>query len=92
MEGGPRPDASPIAVAELAGSALVVDIVYAPEETPLLAAARAAGHPVLGGLAMLIYQGALAFELWTGVDAPLEVMFAAARAALSERPAPEVRA
>ena len=63
--------------------ALIVDIVYAPEETPLLRAARGAGRPVLGGLPMLIHQGALAFELWTGRPAPLDAMREAARAALS---------
>ncbi|MEX0781105.1 MAG: shikimate dehydrogenase [Dehalococcoidia bacterium] len=69
--------------------ALVVDIVYRPEATPLLAAARAAGHPTLGGLPMLVYQGALAFELWTGVTAPVDVMFEAAGSALAnERQAP----
>jgi shikimate dehydrogenase len=63
--------------------ALVVDIVYRPEETDFLAAALAAGHPTLGGLPMLIYQGALAFELWTGAPAPVDVMFDAARRELA---------
>ena len=62
---------------------LIVDIVYAPEDTPLLRAARAGGLPVLGGLPMLIHQGALAFELWTGLPAPLDAMREAARAVLS---------
>ncbi|OAI39812.1 hypothetical protein AYO38_06925 [bacterium SCGC AG-212-C10] len=66
-------------------TALFVDIVYAPEETALLRAATAAGHKTLGGLPMLIYQGALAFELWTGVPAPVDVMFEAARKSLAER-------
>jgi shikimate dehydrogenase len=72
----------PVTLAGARRDALVVDIVYRPEETPLLAAARAAGHPTLGGLPMLIYQGALAFELWTGVSAPVDVMFDAARRVL----------
>ncbi|MGZ4797760.1 MAG: shikimate dehydrogenase [Acidimicrobiia bacterium] len=56
----------------------IVDLVYHPLETPWLAAARAGGaHPV-GGLGMLVHQAALAFELWTGVAAPLEAMRAAA--------------
>ena len=62
-----------------------------PEEGPTTAwlrAARAAGVRTLGGLPMLIYQGALAFELWTGVHAPVETMFAAARKALAARGAP----
>jgi shikimate dehydrogenase len=56
-----------------------------------MAAARSAGAGVLGGLPMLIYQGAAAFKLWTGRDAPLDVMFNAARGALAaaEIPAEE---
>jgi shikimate dehydrogenase len=56
----------------------VVDIVYEPMETPLLAAARARGIPCTNGIGMLVHQAALAFELWTGVDAPLHAMRAAA--------------
>jgi shikimate dehydrogenase len=47
-------------------------------ETPLLAAIRARGLAGTNGLGMLIHQAALAFERWTGVDAPVEVMRAAA--------------
>ncbi len=65
-------------------SALAVDIVYRPEVTPFLAAAAARGMRTLGGLPMLIYQGALAFELWTGVAAPVDVMFEAARKRLGQ--------
>lgn len=46
---------------------VVVDIVYRPLETPLLAAARARGLKTVDGLGMLLHQGALAFELWFGV-------------------------
>jgi shikimate dehydrogenase len=42
--------------------------------TPFLALAAAGGARVVGGLGMLVHQGARAFELWTGVKAPLEVM------------------
>jgi shikimate dehydrogenase len=56
----------------------VVDTVYHPMETPLLAAARARGIACANGLGMLVHQAALAFELWTGVDAPLDAMRAAA--------------
>lgn len=55
----------------------VYDTVY-PGETPLLAAARASGVAGAGGLGMLVHQGARAFELWTGQDAPVDVMRAAA--------------
>jgi shikimate dehydrogenase len=87
MHGGPDPAGLPIPVEQVPPGALVADIVYAPEDTPFLVAARAAGHPVLGGLPMLIYQGALGFELWTGVHAPIDVMFEAARRALAVRAA-----
>lgn len=60
----------------------VFDLVYRPEETPLLQQARAAGAATLGGLDMLVQQGALSFALWTGQTPPLHVMAAAARAAL----------
>lgn len=85
MDGGRAAGAAPVSLETAKPGALVVDIVYVPEETPFISAARSAGHPVLGGLPMLIYQGALAFELWTGVDAPTEVMFTAARKELAER-------
>lgn len=61
---------------------LVVDIIYRPPETPLLRAAAAAGLETQNGLAMLVYQGAEAFTLWTGQDAPVAAMFGALRAAL----------
>jgi shikimate dehydrogenase len=57
---------------------LVVDLVPNPAVTPLMRAARARGARVAGGLGMLVHQGALAFELWTGRPAPLGVMRAAA--------------
>jgi shikimate dehydrogenase len=65
---------------------LVYDMVYNPPETLLLREARAAGAETLGGLAMLIYQGAASFERWTGKDAPIEVMFRAAERALVGSP------
>lgn len=85
MHGGPDPSGVPVEVDRLAPGALAVDIVYVPEATPFLEAAAARGLRTLGGLPMLIYQGALAFELWTGVTAPAEVMATAARAELERR-------
>jgi len=58
----------------------VVDLVYHPLETPLLRRAGAVGAPTVGGLGMLVHQAALAFEQWTGVAAPLDAMWQAARA------------
>jgi shikimate dehydrogenase len=57
----------------------VVDMVYRSGSTPLLAAATAHGSRTLDGLEILVAQGALSFELWTGRQAPLEVMRGAAR-------------
>ena len=60
----------------------VYDVVYNPLKTQLLMNAEAAGAITIAGLAMLVYQGAAAFELWTGERAPLEVMLEAAQKAL----------
>jgi shikimate dehydrogenase len=48
-------------------SAVVCDIVYIPRETPLLAAARAAGNPAVNGLGMLLHQARPAFRAWFGI-------------------------
>jgi shikimate dehydrogenase len=61
---------------------VVVDLVYHPRRTPLLAAAEAAGAQAVDGVGMLVHQAALAFRWWTGVEAPLDVMRAAALDAL----------
>jgi shikimate dehydrogenase len=58
----------------------VYDTVY-PAETPLLGEARARGADAAGGLGMLVHQGALSFELWTGCAPPLAVMRTAAASA-----------
>ena len=68
-------------------SVLVYDMVYSPAETPLLKAAQRSGARTMGGLWMLIFQGAASFELWTGKGAPVDVMFSAAERALSDRTA-----
>jgi len=61
---------------------IVVDIVYNPYKTRLLAEAEKAGARTINGLEMLIWQGALAFEKWTGRKAPLNVMRKGATQAL----------
>lgn len=75
-EGGRAPWLQAVAQALRQGVA-VLDMVYTPRWTELLAAARAARAVAVSGLAMLIYQGARSFELWTGRPAPIEVMRAA---------------
>lgn len=52
----------------------VFDVIYNPEETLLLKMAKAAGCKTLNGLNMLLYQGAAAFELWTGRKMPVEII------------------
>jgi shikimate dehydrogenase len=71
--------ALPLAADALAGYACVVDLAYGADETRLVAAARAAGSAVVDGLDVLIAQGALSFEQWTGHQAPVAAMRAAAR-------------
>lgn len=82
---GPDEAASPVPAAWFHSGQTAFDLVYNPERTPFLRAAEAAGARPLGGLAMLVHQGAEAFRLWTGAEPPLEVMFDAARAAMKER-------
>jgi shikimate dehydrogenase len=62
----------------------VVDIVYNPLQTRLLTEAAGRGAKTISGLEMLVWQGAAAFELWTGKKAPIEVMRAAAIRALGD--------
>ncbi len=69
---------SPLHADSLAGVKLVYDLIYTPEVTALLRDANAAGCQTLGGLAMLVGQAREQFRLWTGLEAPLEVMWQAA--------------
>jgi shikimate dehydrogenase len=63
---------------------LAIDLLYRPRETPLQAAAKAAGGTAFGGLGLLLEQAALSFELWTAQPAPLDAMSAAALAEATE--------
>ncbi|MBM7867885.1 shikimate dehydrogenase [Heliobacterium gestii] len=58
----------------LAPGPFVCDLVYNPPETELLAVARSLGCRCQNGLPMLLHQGAAAFRLWTGLEAPTPVM------------------
>ena len=75
----------PVELAGLKVREAVLDIVYTPAETPLLAEAARLGIARTNGLGMLLYQGALAFRFWTGQEAPLEVMRAALEGGLEAR-------
>jgi shikimate dehydrogenase len=70
-------NASPLSadiLARFASDTLVYDMIYHPTQTQLLCQARILGLRAVNGLSMLLHQGALAFTLWTGEPAPLEVM------------------
>ena len=70
----------PLDAADLGHYGTVADFVYADPAAALLGAARAAGCQVVEGIDILVQQGALALEAWTGRPAPVAVMAAAARA------------
>jgi shikimate dehydrogenase len=63
----------------------VIDIIYNPVKTRLLKAAESRGARIMSGLEMLVWQGAAAFELWSGEKAPIEQMRQAAMEALEEQ-------
>lgn len=65
---------TPFDVTPLPDDALVFDLVYEPADTPLLRAARARGLAVCNGMEMLVRQGEIAFERWTGIGATAGVM------------------
>jgi shikimate dehydrogenase len=70
----PDIDRTPIDADLIRPGLLVVDIVYNPLQTLLLKQAQANGARTISGLDMLAWQGAVAFEKWTGQKAPLELM------------------
>ncbi|SHJ08144.1 shikimate dehydrogenase [Lutispora thermophila] len=76
----PDVDDIPINKALLHSKLAVCDVVYNPRKTKLLQEAEKLGCKTMSGLGMLIYQGEEAFEIWTGVKAPVETMFEAAEA------------
>jgi shikimate dehydrogenase len=74
---------SPLSIEMIPRGVLVYDLVYNPSPTPLLQLAQEAGAHTLSGLAMLVYQGAASFELWTGREAPLDIMLNKAKEMLT---------
>ncbi len=82
---GLYPDVHAMPDVDLSGArkdTLVADAVFNPAETSLLRAARDRGLPTLDGLSMLVYQGVIGFEIWTGMKAPEGVMKQALQDAL----------
>lgn len=79
---GMEADETPVPADALHGDLAVMDAVYQPLETRLLRDATDAGATTVDGAWMLLYQGVEAFELWTGREAPVDVMNEALRAQL----------
>jgi shikimate dehydrogenase len=79
LHGGDPFDALPLTRDRVAEYRCVVDLVYAPAGTGLIDAALAAGAATVDGLEILVGQGALSFERFTGRSAPVQAMRAAAR-------------
>lgn len=77
--------ALPLEVSLLRHGQVVADLVYHPLDTALLQAAREVGAQAVDGLGMLVHQAARQFALWTGTQAPVGVMRAAAEAELARR-------
>ncbi|MBI5030623.1 MAG: shikimate dehydrogenase [Chloroflexi bacterium] len=82
----PNEDASPMHWSFPRG-ATAVDLVYRPLQTKFLRDAERAGVRPISGISMLVYQGAAAFKLWTGQDAPIDLMLEQAMRALRNREA-----
>jgi len=79
---GMESEETPVRADLLHGDLAVLDAVYAPVETRLLRDAAAAGATTVDGGWMLLFQGVVAFERWTGRDAPVDAMNAALRSRL----------
>ena len=75
MKYSPQQEQSALSGDVIPEGILVYDLVFNPRVTPLLQLAQKAGADILGGLPMLVYQGAASFELWTGRKAPVDIMF-----------------
>lgn len=67
-------EALPLSIDNLKSGALVADIIYNPLETPFLKEARKKQCNILNGVGMFVYQGAIAFEKWTGIKPDTEEM------------------
>lgn len=85
MSHGPDEYGSPLSADQIPATAIVNDLVYNPLETPLIREGRTAKATTLGGLHMLVYQGVLSFQMWTGQDAPVAVMLEAATKEMASR-------
>jgi shikimate dehydrogenase len=80
----PEIDSTPVPAELLRADLTVFDVVYNPLQTRLLREAKAVGAQTIDGLEMLVRQGAVSFEIWTGVKPPVEVMREAALSLLQK--------
>lgn len=87
---GHHENETPVTAEQLHGARCAYDLVYNPPETLFMREAREAGCEIIGGLTMLVAQAAAQFKLWSGEDAPLDVMSDAAARALASMPATSV--
>jgi shikimate dehydrogenase len=85
MKDSPQEGQSPLRLEVIPKDVLVYDVVYNPSLTPLLRLAQEAGADTLGGLPMLVYQGAASFKLWLGKEAPVDIMLERAKEMLAGR-------
>jgi len=83
MAGGDAEGQSPLEGHSILSSTFVFDMVYNPPRTPLMHQASETDASVLGGLSMLIYQAAEQFPIWTGQQAPVDLMFKVGAEALA---------
>ncbi|MBN2334756.1 shikimate dehydrogenase [Candidatus Bathyarchaeota archaeon] len=81
----PEVNASPVPFKLLRPGLFVYDVIYNPLNTKLLIEAQTVGARTLGGARMLVYQGAEAFQMWTGREAPVETMLEAVLSSLGGR-------
>jgi shikimate dehydrogenase len=80
----PDNDQTPVVADLLCANLTVFDVVYNPLPTRLLREAKVAGARTIDGLEMLVWQGAIAFEKWTGKKAPIDVMRKSAQSLLQK--------
>lgn len=81
----PENDNTPVPALLIKPGLVVFDIIYNPVKTRLLYEAEERGAKVIGGIEMLVWQGAAAFEIWTGKRAPVQIMREAVMRALGAR-------
>ncbi|MDI6815569.1 MAG: shikimate dehydrogenase [Actinomycetota bacterium] len=67
-------DLLPVPLEHIDSKHFIYDLIYTPSETALIKAAKDKGAKAVNGLGMLLYQAAMAFEIWTGTPAPIAIM------------------